>query len=232
MAQALNLPVWDHELQIVLRDCAPSTAYRGDRYARSPGRPRPSPEFVATQLQAKSGVAPAVRPATREEKDPAVARTCNGLYPIFRQRRTLREWERPWAIEHLRLRAAYNRSPAIQLRPQLSRSDSRGAANCVARACRVSTTRTKQQRTSTTPYVTGSLMSSSYPDEVQHTSAGGGHTRADAAALPSAQSPRANHGAVGRRPWRGGMRSTTPRHRVDELALGQRPAKSLPRSKV
>lgn len=62
-------------------------------------RARPSPDFVAAQWRAKAAWHKQQAQLPVKEKIRRLLEMQRQLYPIFRQRRPLREWERPWAIE-------------------------------------------------------------------------------------------------------------------------------------
>ncbi len=62
-------------------------------------RARPSPQLVAAQWQAKSAWHRRRAQLPAQEKLRLLLEMQQQLYPILRQRRPLREWERPWAIE-------------------------------------------------------------------------------------------------------------------------------------
>ncbi len=62
-------------------------------------RPRPSPEFVAAQWSAQASWHRRCAQLPLKEKIRLLLDMQQRVYPIIRQRRAMREWERPWPIE-------------------------------------------------------------------------------------------------------------------------------------
>ena len=62
-------------------------------------RARPSPEFAAAQWQAKAAWHKQRARLPVKEKIRMLLEMQQQLYPVLCQRRRLREWERPWAVE-------------------------------------------------------------------------------------------------------------------------------------
>ena len=62
-------------------------------------RARPSPQLIAAQWQAKAAGHRRRAQLPTKEKLRLLLEMQQQLYPILCQRRSLREWERPWAIE-------------------------------------------------------------------------------------------------------------------------------------
>ena len=65
----------------------------------SRNRPHPTPEFTAAQWRAQEAWHRQCAQLPTREKIRILLDMQQRLYPILRQRRPLREWERPWAIE-------------------------------------------------------------------------------------------------------------------------------------
>ena len=65
----------------------------------SRSRARPSPEFIEAQREAKAAWHRQRAQLPTKEKLRLLLEMQRLLHPVIRQRRPLREWERPWAIE-------------------------------------------------------------------------------------------------------------------------------------